>query len=134
MKTSCFFTSFVGILCLLLVSCNLPVATPVSLQPIITPTLWVAPYVPKELAQSIILPGDWNQSDTPESATARLEIGGQNILSRWVYALVAPYPTIIDDVSAQAVKFAWQGTPPATFGSRLLMDNNTRVIFNRLVG
>jgi poly-gamma-glutamate synthesis protein (capsule biosynthesis protein) len=100
-----------------------------SLPPIITPALWVAPYVPKELAQSIALPGDWSRSDTAESATARLEIGDQNILSRWVYALVAPYPTIIDDVTGQDIKSAWQGTSPATFGSRLLMDQNTLVIF-----
>jgi len=129
MKTSHSLTSLIGILCILLTSCNLPVATPLSLPPIIPPSLWIAPYVPWQLARSVVLPGDWNRSDTAESATARLEISDQNILSRWVYALVTPYPTIIDDVTGQDVKAAWQGTPPATFGSRLLIDQDTLDIF-----
>ncbi|MBE3067260.1 MAG: CapA family protein [Chloroflexi bacterium] len=139
MKTGNILISLIGILGILLASCSSqPAPTPVSLPPTPTtqptatptpPTLWVAPYVPTELVQSVVLPDGWSRSDTAESATARLEIGDQNILSHWVYALVAPYPTVTDDVPAQDVKSAWQGTPPATFGSRLLMDQNIRDVF-----
>jgi hypothetical protein len=33
------------------------------------------------------------------------------ILGQWVYALVAPFPTIADDVPFSAVQAAWQGQP-----------------------
>ena len=32
-------------------------------------------------------------------------------LGQWVYALVAPFPTIVDDVPFQALQAAWQGQP-----------------------
>ncbi len=33
------------------------------------------------------------------------------IIGQWVYALVAPFPTIVDDVPFAAVQAAWQGQP-----------------------
>jgi len=33
------------------------------------------------------------------------------IIGQWVYALVAPFPTIVDDVPFAAVRAAWQGQP-----------------------
>jgi len=132
--------SLIGILGILLMSCGsrptstpgVPTSTPVpTVQPSATPTptLWVAPYIPAELSQSIVLPEGWGHADTSEAATARLEIGDQTVASRWVYVLVAPFPTIIDDVTSGDVKSAWQGNPSPSFGSYLLMDQNTRDVF-----
>ncbi|MCX6034829.1 MAG: hypothetical protein NTV38_07620, partial [Chloroflexi bacterium] len=109
-----------------------PTSTPVpTVQPSATPapTLWVAPYIPAGLSQSIVLPEGWGHADTSDAATARLEIGDQNVVSRWVYVLVAPFPTIIDNVTSGDVKTAWQGNPFSSFGSFLLMDQNTRDVF-----
>ena len=33
------------------------------------------------------------------------------IVGQWVYALVAPFPTLVDDVPFAAVQAAWQGQP-----------------------
>ncbi len=33
------------------------------------------------------------------------------LLGQWVYALVAPFPTVVDDVPFSAVQAAWQGQP-----------------------
>jgi hypothetical protein len=33
------------------------------------------------------------------------------VLGQWVYALVAPFPTIVDDVPFSALQAAWQGQP-----------------------
>ncbi|HEY5271083.1 MAG TPA: CapA family protein, partial [Anaerolineales bacterium] len=140
MKNRHISLSLIGILGILLMSCgSRPTSTPVvatstpvpTVQPSATPapTLWVAPYVPAELSQSIVLPEGWGHADTSEAATARLEIGDQNVVSRWVYVLVAPFPTIIDDVTSGDVKSAWQGNPSPSFGSYLLMDQNTRDVF-----
>jgi poly-gamma-glutamate synthesis protein (capsule biosynthesis protein) len=120
-----------GIASVLLIGCNVATATPPASTPVvIPPTLWVAGYIPREVAQSVVLPGDWRTSDTAGSATARLEIGDQNIVGRWVYALVAPFPTVIDNVSDQEIKSAWQGNPSTTFGARLLMDQTTLDVFS----
>jgi Bacterial capsule synthesis protein PGA_cap len=114
------------------ISSSTPISSPIpTVQPSTTPApaLWVAPYIPAELSQSIVLPEGWSHADTPAAATTRLEVGDQNVVSRWVYALVAPFPTIIDDVTFGELKSAWQGNPSPSFGSYLLMNQNTRDVF-----
>ncbi len=53
-------------------------------------------------------------------------------MSRWVYALVAPFPSVASGVSAQEVRSAWAGTagdkPP------LLLDESTLAVFSVLWG
>jgi len=55
---------------------------------------------------------------------------------QWVYALVAPFPTVTDGVTADELQLAWtQGTAPATFnGHPLLMDESTLAAFSALWG
>jgi poly-gamma-glutamate synthesis protein (capsule biosynthesis protein) len=54
----------------------------------------------------------------------------------WVYALVAPFPTVTDNVSADEVKNVWtRGDIPSAFnGQPLLMDESTRAAFTTLWG
>ena len=70
-------------------------------------TLWLSPAVPPALAtqaQNIGL------TLTPDSASAtyRLEADPAGD-TRWIYALVAPFPTATDDVAFADVQSAWQG-------------------------
>jgi hypothetical protein len=53
-----------------------------------------------------------------------------------VYALVAPFPTVTDGISSEALKRAWlEGIAPATFnGHPLLMDEATRAALLALWG
>jgi Putative enzyme of poly-gamma-glutamate biosynthesis (capsule formation) len=55
---------------------------------------------------------------------------------QWVYALVVPFPTVIDGVSFDELKLAWtQGTAPAPFnGHPLLMEGSTLAAFTALWG
>ena len=55
---------------------------------------------------------------------------------QWVYALVAPFPTVIDDVTSEELKLAWtQGTAPAPFsGHPLMMEQSTLMAFTALWG
>jgi len=90
------------------------------------PTIWLSPDLPEALRQSVSLPSDLLQSDGAEAADLRLEIGEDNVVSRWVYALVAPFPTITDGVSLDALQDAWAGgTVEAFAGQPLLMDAET---------
>ncbi len=55
---------------------------------------------------------------------------------QWVYALVAPFPTVIDDVASEELRLAWaQGTAPAPFsGQPLMMEQSTLKAFTALWG
>jgi poly-gamma-glutamate synthesis protein (capsule biosynthesis protein) len=55
----------------------------------------------------------------------------------WVYALVAPFPTVIDGLTFEQLRAAWSGngTAPAPFnGHPLLMDESTLAAFTALWG
>jgi poly-gamma-glutamate synthesis protein (capsule biosynthesis protein) len=62
-------------------------------------------------------------------ADDRLEAGAQAPVSQWVYALVAPFPTILDGITTEELKSAWKGQPPAALDSPLLMDESTLGMF-----
>ncbi len=111
-----------------------PVVTPAetqtpaqaSLAPTDAPSLWLAPYLPEMLRKSVTLPTGLALSTTPEGASLRLEAGDQNPVSHWIFALVAPFPTITDTVRFEEVLGAWQGKPSISFaGQPLLVDENT---------
>jgi poly-gamma-glutamate synthesis protein (capsule biosynthesis protein) len=53
---------------------------------------------------------------------------------QWVYALVAPFPTVTDGVTFDELKLAWtEGTAPAPFtGHPLLMEESTLAAFTAL--
>ncbi len=84
-------------------------------SPTAAPTLWIAPDVPSGLIQTMKLPDGISQVKQPESASLRLEVSDQNPVSRWVYAVVAPFSTITDTVSFDQVLGAWQGKSTGPF-------------------
>jgi hypothetical protein len=47
--------------------------------------------------------------ETAESAEVRAEPGAEVPLARWIFALVAPFPTLTDDVSMDELLAAWKG-------------------------
>ena len=77
-----------------------------------------------------------------EGLDLRLDISSSlqsNLISnevqiQWVYALVAPFPTVIDGVTFDELHIAWtEGTAPAPFsGIPLLMDESTLAAFTAL--
>src|ERR1041385_1026144 len=79
-----------------------------------------------------------------EGLNERLEISispSQRLLPnekqiQWVYALVAPFPTVADGVTSDELKLAWmQGTAPAPFnGHPLLMEESTLAALTALWG
>ncbi|HEX9617648.1 MAG TPA: CapA family protein [Anaerolineales bacterium] len=78
------------------------------------------------LRDNLALPAGFEQVASPEQAMVRLEIGEQNPVSRWVFAVVAPFPTIADGVSSQDLHRSWEGEPAGPFaGEPLLVDEST---------
>src|SRR5574341_967396 len=61
--------------------------------------MWVDPALPEALLSAVKLPAGFIPVTWKEQSLLRLEVSGERPLSHWVYALVAPFPTIDDGVS-----------------------------------
>ena len=109
-----------------------PTPTSTPLSPV---SVWIEPYMPADLRGSIALAPGVVEAGEAENAAYKLGVGSQTPLSQWVYALVAPFPTIPDGVSAQALMDSWQGNNTGVFaGSPLLVDELTLGVFTALWG
>ena len=97
-----------------------PAATFPSADPTFTPSpatvrLWVSPALPADLLEPVSLvthigelPVQW--VDDPTLAEVRIEANPERPLARWIYAIVAPFPTVNDRVSLQELRGTWIGT------------------------
>jgi hypothetical protein len=97
--------------------------------------VYLAPNIPEVLASAIALPAGYHLVDEPNQAVLQLTAGDQRPVSLWVYALVAPFPTIQDGVNYEDLRQAWQGLESNIFpGSPLLMDPQTYAVFETVWG
>jgi hypothetical protein len=97
----------------------------ITAQPI---KIWLAPYLPEKMRTSLVLPPGTIQLPSSEGANINISVSNQlsSADSLWVYALVAPFPTIPDGVTADELHQVWVGEAhPSTFSMPLLMDENT---------
>jgi poly-gamma-glutamate synthesis protein (capsule biosynthesis protein) len=60
------------------------------------------------------------------------------VIGQWVYALIAPFPTVVDDVPFAAVQAAWQGQPvecdACNFTGPLRMNESTLNALKTVLG
>ncbi|MCL4258011.1 MAG: CapA family protein [Anaerolineales bacterium] len=140
----------------LLAGCNLPAAEPglpegspgastlTPFQPDYSPDetaepepLWyLAPGLPEAFVAELSLPERAQVSEDAAAAQHSIAIGGEGeVLAQWVYALVAPYPTIAEEVSSADLKAAWAGRSAGPFASvPLLLSESTRAAFSAAWG
>lgn len=100
---------------------------PDSLTPTFsTFSLSISPNLPTSFRQQIYIPSDLPVSETQEDASLHIFVGEDFPVSHWTYALVAPFPTVTDDVSAQDLRAAWKGKSHTDFsGIPLMIDEAT---------
>jgi hypothetical protein len=111
---------------------SIPEPSPSPTQPPIM--VWLAPYLPEKLVESITLPAGYSLASSQEAAEVILTVDtqAQSPSSQWVYALVAPFPTVTDGVSFEQLQSAWTGNPPEPFASSpLLMDALTKDVLGK---
>ncbi len=117
---------------------SLAAPTETSLPPTQTPappSVWVAPYLPPAFLQQLNLPADLHEVSLPEETTLRIEAGPDYPISQWVYALVAPFPTLTDSVLAGSVESFWEHGSATDFpASELLVSPQTQELFTQLWG
>jgi hypothetical protein len=102
-------------------------------------SLWVDPALPAGLRSMVRLPALFASAEQSEagrlSADVRLVYGGNRIVSRWIYALAAPFPTKTQGVTAQELQRAWRGESAGPFaGQSILMDASTLAAFSAVWG
>jgi poly-gamma-glutamate synthesis protein (capsule biosynthesis protein) len=99
-------------------------------------SLWVEPYFPADLVRQISAESGLPLATEAGEADIQLGINATQPLARWVYALVAPFPTVSQGVTSAELQAAWEGrlvdSPFA--GLPLLMDENTLGIFAEFWG
>jgi poly-gamma-glutamate synthesis protein (capsule biosynthesis protein) len=95
--------------------------------------IWTGAAVPQVLLDQLQSAG-LTLTDDPAIATAGLNVvesGG----AEWIYALVAPFPTVTDDVTIADLRAAWTGVQAGPFaGLPLRMTESTRAAFTALWG
>ncbi|RJP49835.1 MAG: hypothetical protein C4586_06900 [Anaerolineaceae bacterium] len=111
---------------------TLPTPNPTSTQEILPDALWISPAVPNDL-RLIAQKWDIPVVDDPALATQKLDVSASGAL--WIYALVAPFPTVTDDVTYEDLISTWKGVPAGPLaGHRLLMAESTLEAFTALWG
>jgi hypothetical protein len=101
----------------------------------IPPAIWISPSLPASFFSAFAPPPGWRISSQPEDSAVQLQIGTERQMSTWIYALVAPFPTVADGVAGTNLRQAWSEQAGGPFGGRpLLMDQNTLDVFSILWG
>ncbi len=101
--------------------------------------LWISPAVPDALRQDAMSLGVPTAA-SPANAMIKIDVdqnppltSGQK--STWIYALVAPFPTVTDGVTFTDLKSTWKGIPAGAFmGHPLWMTESTLEAMKALLG
>ncbi len=101
--------------------------------------LWLPGYLPGELSRSIELPPGLSITRQESAANLSLVVLDNarqgSKYAPWVYALVAPFPTVEDEFSLNDLRDTWRKGPGEEAKlQKLLVDRSTRAIFEILWG
>ncbi len=97
--------------------------------------IYISPEVPSSLVGSIELPTDYALTDDPRLADLSLvtvpvswDDGGD---FNWMYVVVSPFPTTMDNISITEIESIWKGENTET---PLLLTEKTKALFAELWG
>lgn len=114
---------------------TLPSTPSITLTPMIQ-NFWISPAVPVKLAEEAGKLG-YVLIDNADEAEIKLGIVDEALDSSttWFYAVVAPFPTIIDDISFDELRGAWRGEGYGAFtGVPLRMNDSTLRAISSILG
>lgn len=100
-----------------------------------TVTLWVSPDLPPGITDSLVVPLSLEITADVSEADLVMAVGEGLTLTSFTYALVAPFPTLIDGVRFEDLQGVWAGTSPGPFPRKpILMSEETKEIFTQWWG
>jgi hypothetical protein len=120
-----------------------PAATPTeaptqTLAPSPTPapqSLWIDPFLPEGITSGLVAPFPLEITDQPEIADLRLSVGETDVVTRLVYALVAPYPELQEETTIVDLRQAWSGVRQGVFAStHLYLSETSLALFTQWWG
>ena len=92
---------------------------------------WFSPNLPLAYREQIVLPEGAQVIEDRDQAHLLLSVNDGRTLSHWVYTLVAPFPTITDEVPFADLQAAWRGEGSEAFAdSALMMSAETQAVFS----
>jgi poly-gamma-glutamate synthesis protein (capsule biosynthesis protein) len=98
-------------------------------QAALEPSLWISPALPELFTQAALGTG-MELAAEESTATAKLAVNEGETVATWIYALVAPFPTITEDVSFDDLQAAWHGEQAGPFAGRpLMLTADTQAVF-----
>jgi len=116
----------------------LPTPLPsVTAQSVQRKTIWFSKAVPEGLRQKISLTSQLMEVAQPGVTSIRLEPLKAAKISdtHWVYTLVMPFPSLVDEVQLSELQRAWSGEKLNIFeGHRLMVSASTQAAFEVLWG
>jgi hypothetical protein len=91
---------------------------------------WISPDLPLVYRELLTLPEGAQVTEDKGQAHLLVSVNEEETISQWVYALVAPFPTLADEVSYADLQAAWQGKGSEPFSdSPLMMSAETEAVF-----
>lgn len=103
--------------------------------------VWFSPALPLALREGVKLSSQTEVVQDVTTASMWLDVlkPGQNFSnfhqSVWVYALVAPFPTLTEDVNLDEILRVWKGEAAISFPDKpLLLSTNTHMAFEAIWG
>ena len=112
----------------------LPTAT-ITPTPTVPPEIpvWIPEWVPEGITSSINLAYPYVYADREVASAIKISVFPKDVSDfTWVYALVAPFPTITDGINFEQLKEIWSGASDAA--QQILVTESTDVIFSELWG
>lgn len=112
----------------------LPTAT-ITSTPTVPPEIpvWIPDWVPTRLSASLVMPYPYVSAESEKAAAVQVSASQKDLPDfLWVYALVAPFPTITDGISFKHLKAIWIGASDAP--QQILVDKSTDFIFSQIWG
>ena len=109
----------------------LPTATYLPNAMTLNVSIWVPPYLAETIGETLDESLRGLFVDNEATANIKLEVGTDNVVSEWVYALVTPFSSTLRGISGDELLSRWQGTSSS---QPILMDSNTYEMFTALWG
>ena len=89
-------------------STNTPQPSPVPTATTEPRLIFLAESLPDQVQEQITLPPDMSYSESADRSTLRLGINQGQLLGYWTYALVAPFPSLLEGFGAEELISIWQ--------------------------
>jgi hypothetical protein len=89
------------------------------------------------MRSSIVLPGGYAFTEKQDGADVGIIFDDQNLpaSTKWIYTLVAPFPTVPDGITYQELQAVWKGDPvEKAIDAPLLMDAGTLDVLTMFLG